>query len=108
MRQLYHFTKIPVKLLIIQYKLRRSIIERILRHNALSTRELYILGDPLLLPISKSIRKSNTGPNRGITQSLTLLYFIINHSLNTRLRHLSAGSSNEAVFGILYTKSPTL
>jgi hypothetical protein len=31
---LYSFAKIPVKLLITQYKLRRSIIEKILRYNA--------------------------------------------------------------------------
>jgi len=33
--QLYSFTKVPVKLLITQYKLRRNIIKKILRYNAL-------------------------------------------------------------------------
>jgi hypothetical protein len=48
-RQLYSFAKVLVKLFIIQYKLRRSIIKKILRYDALKRSRISRFRRPSLL-----------------------------------------------------------
>ena len=48
-RQLYGFAKVPVKLLMTQYKLRRSTIKKILRYDAPEHSRISRSGRPLLL-----------------------------------------------------------
>jgi len=48
-RQLYSFIKVLVKLLMTQYKLRRSTIEKILRYDALERSRISRSGRPSLL-----------------------------------------------------------
>ncbi len=107
-RQLYGFAKVPVEVLMMQYGLVRSTIEKLLRYDAPSAHVSLAPGDPLFSPINKSTRLSNTRPKRGSTESLTIPYFTTNLGLNALRKPLRKGSNSGGISGAWLARSPTL